>query len=112
MTHQEWLDEGTRRFGPDIFCWRFGCPVCGHVASIEDFRQFKDQGATPDSATCECLSRYLPDSPKAFGENPTGAKRQPCDYAGYGLFRLSPIVVIFPDGSEHHAFEFGPERTA
>lgn len=49
----EWKAEATRRFGPDMLKWRFRCPMCGHVASVQDF---KDAGAkSPNCAYQECL---------------------------------------------------------
>lgn len=113
MTEAEWRAEGKRRFGPDMLKWKFCCPVCKHVASPEDFRAFKEQGATPDSATCECLGRYFPKKKRGgFSEDHSNPKvKQPCDYAGYGFFRLSPVEVTFPDGSKHTAFAFADEAT-
>lgn len=58
---KDWLLEGAALFGLDYDKWAFKCPACGHVATIGDFQQFKDQGATPDSAACECLGRYTLD---------------------------------------------------
>lgn len=98
MTKEEWLAEGSRRFGPNTDKWRFFCPICGNIAAIEDFIQYRKQGADPSSATCECIGRY------------TGAKgaregEKPCNYAGYGFFRLSPIIVD-DAGKEIHSFAF------
>ena len=104
MSHEEWLAEGKALFGEDFTKWRFECPCCHNVASVEDYRKFKDAGATMDSATSECIGRYTGGS-KAFGDGPTIA---PCDYAGYGLFRLSPLHVTKPDGKISHCFAFGP----
>jgi hypothetical protein len=102
-THAEWLAEGERRFGPDFMNWRFVCPVCGNVATIIDFKPFADKGATPSSATSECIGRYTAGREAISGQN---SKTRPCDYAGYGLFRLSPIRIIEADGKEIHSFAF------
>lgn len=98
-TFEEWQAEGERLFGADRFLWRFVCPVCGHVQSPRDFEQYKDLGATPDSATSECIGRYS-GARSAFVKG-----QQPCNYAGYGLFRLSPVRVLIDD-KEIHAFGF------
>ncbi len=100
MTKAEWMAEGTRLFGPNTDKWRFVCPSCGNLAAIEDFRQYKDRGATPDSATCQCIGRYT-GAKGAFDAK----KFKPCNYAGYGLFRLSPVVVLDGD-KEILSFEF------
>jgi hypothetical protein len=94
MTKGEWLAEATRRFGPDPIDWRFVCPICGTVASGHDFRA---AGANPNALARECIGRYT--GARSFEE-------KPCNYAGYGLFRFSPVRVSMPDGTFVHAFAF------
>jgi hypothetical protein len=97
----EWRAEGERRFGPDYNLWKFVCPSCGNVASVGDFREHAKTGASPNSATEVCIGRYTGAS-GAFDP----AKHRPCNYAGFGLFRLSPVRVIHEDGHESHCFAF------
>jgi len=106
-THADWIAEGTRRFGSNMMDWRFVCPVCGNIASCEDFRVFKDRGSEPNSATCECIGRYS-GGKRAFDNRKKDDK--PCNYAGYGLFQLSPVRVTLPNGKEIHAFAFDEPR--
>jgi len=107
MLEKDWLAEGQRLFGADIMQWKFVCPVCKNVATPEDFRKFKAQGANPNSATQECIGRYLPrDKRGGFSDQHANPKiKSPCDYAGYGLFRLSPVEVVRADGT-FHCFAF------
>ena len=105
MTKGEWLDKGRKLFGPDISKWRFVCPICKNVASVDDYRQYKSQGATPESATHNCIGRYTENPRRAFGDNPKETPEKPCDYSGYGLFNFCPVEVI--EGAEkHHCFAF------
>lgn len=92
MTLEEWNAEGTRRFGPDQMKWRFICPSCDHIASVEDW---KKAGASEGAVAYSCIGRAL-GSTKTVGEKPG-----PCNYAGGGLFQLNPITV---DGSKLFAF--------
>ena len=92
ITKDEWLAKGKELFGDDYFKWRFVCPGCGHIQAVEDFRQYKDQGAGPNSATCECIGRYS-DGKSWTNDNPR-KNGGPCDYAGYGLLRISPVTVM------------------
>ena len=92
MTKDEWLAKGKELFGEDFTKWRFVCPGCGHVQAVEDFRQYKDQGADPTSATCECIGRY--GGGKSWTDDNPRKTGGPCDYAGYGLLRISPVTVI------------------
>lgn len=108
MTHEEWMAEGRRRFGDDVYTWKFVCPICKNVASVGDFQQYSSKGATPDSATQVCIGRYNGSKFVAFpGE---GQKQgQPCDYALFGLFRLPGVIVTgspYADGKDRMSFAF------
>ncbi|MGE3857262.1 MAG: VVA0879 family protein, partial [Dehalococcoidia bacterium] len=94
-----WRAEAERLFGADAMRWRFECPACHHVATLQDW---KDAGAPQESWAFSCVGRWLPFHRDAFGEDGPG----PCNYAGGGLFRLNPQPLLFPDGSTHHAFAF------
>ncbi len=102
MTHAEWLAEGTRRFGPDQMKWRFVCPVCRHVASVEDW---KTAGASESEVAFSCIGRHIAGAREALGDK---TKPGPCNYAGGGLFKLNPVKVEFDDGSTGTVFDFGP----
>lgn len=99
MTHAEWIAEAEKRFGKDPLKWKFVCPSCGHVASVEDW---KAAGAPSTAAAFSCVGRWLKVAKDAF----TNKGKGPCNYAGGGLFRINPVVVMFPDGTEHQAFAF------
>jgi hypothetical protein len=109
MSYEEWHAEGKRRFGDDFFGWKFVCPICKNVASVGDFRKYKHKGATPDSATCECIGCYQENPAIAFPIE--GEKRgSPCNYALYGLFRFPGVIVTgsphVKDGKEIMSFAF------
>lgn len=109
-TIEDWRAEAIRRFGERHDDWAFECPICFHVAKVGDFRQYKDRGATRESATCECIGRYRPERKLAFGASSV-AGNGPCDYAGYGLFKMSPVRIVVGDGGtnkEIHCFAFAP----
>lgn len=99
VTHEEWLAEAKKRFGDDPLKWRFVCPVCKHVASAQDW---KDAGADEGAVAFSCVGRWKKGSRDALRGEGDG----PCNYAGGGLFRLNPVHVMMPDGTEHQAFEF------
>jgi hypothetical protein len=103
MTEAEWMKKGKELFGEDMLKWRFVCPGCGCIQSVEDFRQYKDKGADPSSAYCECLGRYIGGSSWMYDKRKKGVR---CDYAGYGLLRISPVTVIDDDGKEIKCFAF------
>lgn len=88
LTHAQWLEEGTRRFGPDYMKWKFVCPVCKHVASVQDY---KDAGAPDNAVAFSCIGRYAEVKREAFGKDDGPG---PCNYAGGGLFALNPVRII------------------
>lgn len=98
ITIADWRAKAVRLFGADPLQWRFVCPVCNHIASVQEW---KDAGAPAECAGFSCVGRWMPGSRQAFDK---GAG--PCTYAGGGLFRLNPIKVILEDGKTVDVFAF------
>ena len=94
VTAKEWHQQAETLFGPDEMQWRFVCPCCGFVQSVQDY---KDSGAPLAEVAVVCVGRYRERARRAFEEDGPG----PCNYAGYGLFRLNPVDV---DGLRVFAF--------
>ena len=101
---EDWKAEGERRFGKDILKWRFKCPMCGHVAAVEDF---KAAGAKDpaNSAYEECLGRYTGKGSPKEGDS------SGCNWAAYGLFGIPKGGVYVFTGPEKgaHIFDFAEE---
>ena len=85
------------RFGEDKMKWRFVCPSCGHVASVQDW---KDAGAPADAVAFSCVGRWLDVGDKKTFKGEGG----PCQYAGGGLFRLNPVELEGDDGKKFSCF--------
>jgi len=105
---EEWIAEAERRFGSCPSKWTFMCPVCGHVQKVADFQEFKDQGATPESALKSCLGRYLPVDKhrEAFGKR--NKPSQPCNYAAWGLFCMCTVFIKHAEDDYQPVFDFAP----
>lgn len=101
MTQEEWLAEGKKRFGENFMCWKFRCPMCGHVASV---REFMEAGAKdPNCAYQECIGRYTGKGSPVKGDS------SGCNWAAYGFFRIpngKGIIVIAKDGIGTECFPF------
>jgi len=101
LTESEWRKRGAELFGEDVARWRFKCPTCGHVASVESLRaELTDEelGLLRGrySLEAECIGRYLSD--------------RGCDWAAYGLFS-GPVFVLRDSGRETPVFDFAePEH--
>lgn len=89
LTHDEWLDEGRRRFGEDMAAWAFVCPNCGARSTVEDFAAVK-----AGTAGRECIGRHL--------------DGRGCDWAAYGLLgtKGKGVLVEMPSGVIYEAFAF------
>ena len=110
-TLAEWRAKAAELFGADFMKWKFVCPVCEHVATVQ---QWKDAGAPVQSAAFSCIGRWAGVNKETDKGNvgPNGIQgKGPCNYAGGGLFRLNPITVVDPDGVELHAFAFADAST-
>lgn len=99
MTHDEWLAEAVRRFGPDPMGWRFECPFCGLVSTPGDFLEAGVKKEDAHRASIECIGRVVGAKGRMSekGETtPDGKPAQPCDWAAFGLFGnlgKGPVVV-------------------
>lgn len=103
----DWRAEGKRRFGCDAHKWLFRCPMCGHVASVQDFL---DAGAvSEDAAYQECLGRYTGKGSPKEGDD------SGCDWAAYGLLGIPKEhdIIVTPEGREVHVYPFAdlPDTT-
>jgi len=107
-----WRAKAVELFGEDNMKWKFVCPICGHVASVQDW---KDAGAPATATAFSCVGRWAGANPKTSKGNigPNGIKgKGPCNYAGGGLFQLNPVIVVDPDGVEIKAFAFADNEGA
>lgn len=80
-----WYAEGEKRFGPDRMNWPFACPMCGNVATGNDY---KAAGAPEGVIGFNCIGRYQETCRGAFAAGPG-----PCNYTGAGLFQLNPVRI-------------------
>ena len=96
MTEAEWHALGEKLFGAEMSRWRFVCPSCHVVASIEKARALpaaeiavlRAGGWRPES---ECIGRYFAD--------------RGCDWCAYGLLH-GPFFVEREDGRKTPCFGF------
>lgn len=103
LTPDDWRAEAERRFGANRMLWKFVCPSCHHVASVQ---QWKDAGATEGEVAFSCIGRHTETPAKAEA---AAFKRAggPCNYTGGGLFKYNPIKVsLGSDTPALHVFAF------
>jgi hypothetical protein len=98
---EDWKKEGERRFGSDVMKWKFKCPMCGHIASVEDFKVAGAEDPA-NSAYEECIGRYTGKG------SPKEGDASGCNWAAYGLFGIPKGGTYVFTGPEQgaHIFDF------
>jgi hypothetical protein len=106
-TEKEWRAEGVRLFGEDIKNWKFICPSCGNIQTINDFKKYKNKGAIPSDVYFNCIGRFSGDGGHIGGN---GGTVKPCNYTTGGFFNLSPVEIKDGGGKINAAFDFYREE--
>ena len=100
---EAWKAEGERRYGPDVLEWKVKCPMCGHVATVKDFKEAGAKG--PDDAFFNCIGRYTGKGSPKEGDS------SGCNWAAYGLFGIPKggAVVMKNEDESFQIFDFADE---
>lgn len=102
QTVEEWREEAVKRFGENVRDWKFQCPACGHISSVQDFI---NAGEDASGAYVNCIGRVN-------GKGADGMKGKDeghgCNWAAYGLFGTlgKGRLVVVDDGHEVEVFDF------
>lgn len=90
VTYKEWKGMGEKLYGNDMRNWKFKCPVCGNVQTIQEFIDLKIKH--PERYVYySCIGRWIED--------------RGCNWTLGGLFQVHKIEVI-ADGGNFPVFEF------
>lgn len=100
QTQDEMRAEATALFGENPAGWRFVCPNCGDVASIQEF---VDLDATARAGQ-ECIGRNIAPT----GEVGSTGPERGCNWTAYGLLN-GPVAVKLPTGATTYRFRFEGE---
>jgi hypothetical protein len=101
QTHQEWIIEGKQKYGDDYKKWKFKCPACSHISSVQDFI---DAGADWNKAYQECIGRINGKGEDGFKGKDKGFG---CNWAAYGLFgTLNSGKTVIHKGKNINVFDF------
>lgn len=92
----DFMTDAQERFGEDWLAWRFVCPGCGYVASVQDY---KDAGAPEGAVGYSCIGRYVENGRSWLNGKGDG----PCDYTAGGLFNICD-TAISTDGGLRYVF--------
>jgi hypothetical protein len=92
LTYKEWISELSERY-ENKDDTEFVCPACGYHQTL---KQCRDAGMSDGMIGFSCIGRVIEGSQDAFRAN----KKGPCNYAGGGLFKLNPVLVIYPENDK------------
>jgi len=107
MTGEEWVKKGEKLYGKDRKEWKFKCPACGYVQSFRDFEPHMDKEEIYKYIAFSCIGRF-----DGHGDNTMFRGKQPCNYAGGGLFAINPVHITDDEGNEYHRFDFADSEAS
>lgn len=106
MTRDEFLEEAKRRFGPKARYWKFVCPACGTVQSIQ---QLLDAGVTKEKIDgvigFSCIGRFTGQGDAGIAAKNRGEKwDKGCNWTLGGLLRIHQLEVLI-EGTARPTFQ-------
>lgn len=90
FTRDDWFKKANELFGPDQKLWKFKCPQCGGIQTLNDFIEARvtEPG---NKFYFSCIGRWV--------------KGRGCDWTLGGLFQIHKIEVLV-EGRNIPVFEF------
>jgi hypothetical protein len=111
MTHSEFMQECARRFGEDARKWKFICPACRTVQTIEDLLNAGLPRNQVDGVVAfSCIGRLTGQSDEGITAKNNGLPwTKGCNWTLGGLLRIHKLEVTFGDGGPPRpCFEIAP----
>jgi len=111
MTHEAFLEEAKRRFGPNARRWKFVCPACGTVHSVQQLIDavLANGGHLENVqrlAGSICIGRLTGKGDQGIHAKNRGETwDKGCNWTLGGLLRIHTLEVIYPDGTVLPTFE-------
>jgi len=107
MTQDEFLAEARKRFGPKVRDWKFVCPACGTVQSVQ---QLLDAGLSKEDVQSvigySCIGRFTNQDGGGIEAKHRGEPwNKGCNWTLGGLLRIHTLEVDCGDGEMRPAFE-------
>lgn len=99
----QWKSLGEKLFETkDKGLWLFRCPACDAIILGKEWKRLKAK----QSFAYSCIGRYMDISERGT----IFERKQPCNYAGGGLFRLNPVQVEIESEPAVEVFAFAHEN--
>lgn len=105
ITQDEFLAEARRRFGPNVRDWKFVCPACGTVQSVQ---QLLDAGVPKEKIDgvigFSCIGRFTGQGDAGIAAKHRGENWQKgCNWTLGGLLQIHGLEVLI-DGKPRPTF--------
>ena len=113
ITQDEFLAEAKARFGSNTRDWKFVCPACGTVQSVQQLLDaVLASGGTKDDVHgyigFSCIGRFTGQGDAGIAAHHRGEKwDKGCNWTLGGLFRIHTLEVLL-DGKPRPTFELAP----
>jgi len=117
MTQDEFLAEAKRRFGDNVRDWKFVCPMCGTVQSVQQLMDavIAAGGKKEDVhgyIGFSCIGRFTGQSDASISAKNRGYKwDKGCNWTLGGLLQFHNLEVLLPDGYHRPTFELADPET-
>ena len=111
LTQQEFFTEAESRFGADVRNWKFVCPMCGTVQSVQQLHDaVVASGETEDRVDgyigFSCIGRFTGQRNEGITAKNRGEKwDKGCNWTLGGLFKFHTLEIVTPDGALRPIFE-------
>jgi len=93
IKYDDWIKEAKVRFGEKARDWKFVCPACKTVQSIQDLLRAGVKKEDVDGYMAfSCIGRFTKD--------------KGCDWTLGGLFQIHTLEVELENGHKRAVFEF------
>jgi len=100
------------RFGRDPRKWKFVCPMCNKVQSVQDFLNLKermDEDTIRGHIGFSCIGTFNGRGTEILFNDNNEKSKHGCNYTLGGLFQIHTIEIKDNDGKTHPRFELAEE---
>lgn len=111
LTQEEFLAEAEGRFGKNVRDWKFVCPACGTVQSVQQLLDaVVASGGTKEDVHgyigFSCIGRFTRRGDAGIKAKSQGEKwEKGCNWTLGGFLHIHTLEVVLPDGGKRPTFE-------
>ncbi len=114
ITQDDFIAEASARFGDNVRDWKFVCPMCGTIQSVQQLLDaVVASGGTKDDVHgyigFSCIGRFTGQGDVGIAAKNRGEKwDKGCNWTLGGLLRLHELEVVMQSGYRRPTFELAP----